>query len=178
MRILRRWAVLGLMLALSQTLYAQSRAVEIGMDGGFQYGFDTEVTALDLPIQRVRAGFPVGTRFALEPAFSFAHADLDGASTTALRIQLGGLYSLSSASLDAAYIRPFLGYGTNDFEVDGLVNEDVTTLELGGGIGTRTRIADRLALRFEGSLRGSFPSDDLQDDIILGLTVGVSFFTR
>jgi hypothetical protein len=178
MRVPGRWVILSLMLALSQTLYAQSRAVEIGMDGGFQYGFDTEATTLDLPIQRVRAAFPVGARFALEPAFSFSHADLDGASTTALRIQLGGLYPLSRASLDAAYIRPFLGYGTNDFEVDGLVNEDVTTVELGAGIGTRARIADQLALRFEGNVRGSFPSDDLEDDIVLGLTIGASFFTR
>jgi hypothetical protein len=174
----RCWSVIALASLFPAVLEAQSRAVEIGMDGGLQHGFDSEATTFDVPIQRLRAAFPAGDRFALEPAVSLAYADLNGASTTAFRLQLGGLYALSRARLDGAYIRPFVGFGINDIEVDGLINEDVTTLELGAGIGTRTRLADRLALRFEGSLRGSFPSDDLEDDIVLGVTAGLSFFTR
>jgi hypothetical protein len=171
-------SVLAVAFLFPALLNAQSRAVEIGLDGGLQYGFDSEATTFDVPIQRVRAAFPAGDRFALEPAFSFAYADVNGATTTAVRIQLGALYALTRARLEGAFVRPFFGFGINDIEVDGLVNEDVTTLELGAGIGTRTRIADRLALRFEGSLRGNFPSDDLENDIVLGLTVGLSFFTR
>jgi hypothetical protein len=178
MRVPRRWVMVAATLALPQTVDAQSGAVEVGLDGGLQYAFDTEVATFDLPIQRVRVAFPAGARLAIEPGFSFAYADLNGASSTALRLQLGVLYPLSRARPSGAFVRPFLGFGINDIEVDGLVNEDVTTLELGAGIGTRTRIADRLALRFEGSLRGNFPSDDLEDDIVLGLTAGGSFITR
>jgi hypothetical protein len=178
MPVSRCRSVLAVALLFPALLGAQSRAIEIGMDGGLQYGFDTETSTFDLPFQRLRAAFPAGGRFALEPAFSLAYADLNGATSTAVRIQLGGLYALSLARLEGAFVRPFLGFGINDIEVDGLVSEDITTVELGAGIGTRTRIADRLALRFEGSLRGSFPSDDLENDIVLGLTIGASFFSR
>jgi hypothetical protein len=171
-------SVIALALLFPALLQAQSRAVEIGMDGGLRYGFDSDATTFDLPIQRVRVAFPAGARFALEPAFSFAYADANGASSTAVRVELGGLYALSRTRLEGAFVRPFFGFGINDFEVDGFVSEDITTLELGAGIGTRTRIAERLMLRFEGSLRGSFLSDDLPDDIVLGLTIGASFFTR
>jgi hypothetical protein len=178
MPVSRYRSVLAVALLFPALLEAQSRDIEIGMDGGLQHGFDSETTTFDLPIQRVRAAFPAGSRFALEPAFSFAYADLNGASTTTMRIQLGGLYALSPTRLEGAFVRPFFSFGIDDFEVDGLVSEDVNTLELGAGIGTRTRIADRFMLRLEGSLRGSFPSDDLENDIVLGLTVGASFFLR
>jgi hypothetical protein len=173
-----RWAIVVAVLASSQRLVAQSRDLEVGLDGGLQYAFDSDIATFDVPIQRIRLAFPAGNRLALEPALSFAYADLDGSSSTALRVQLGGLYALSRASLEGAFLRPFVGLGITDIEIDGLVNEDVTTLEIGAGIGSRSGIGDRLMLRFEGNLRGSFPSDDLEDDIVLGATVGLSFFTK
>jgi hypothetical protein len=172
MRVPRRWASLAVMLALASTLHAQSQAVEIGLDGGLEYSFDAELLAIAVPFQRVRAAFPLEHRLAIEPSLSFTRFSSNGVSLAALAMRVGVLYDLEAAR-GTTFARPFAGIEY----ADASFTDSETVFDLGVGFGTRSRIADRLALRIEASLTGRFGAEGGTDGVI-GATVGLSFFTR
>jgi hypothetical protein len=151
---------------------AQQPKVEIGLDGGLEYAFDAELLTMALPFQRVRAAFPLEHRLAIEPALSFTRLSSNGESLAALVMRVGVLYDLEVEG-NTTYARPFAGieYAHASF------GESETVFDLGAGIGTRTHIADRLALRIEANLTGRFGAEGGTDGVI-GATVGLSFFTR
>ena len=157
---------------LPSMLVAQQNNVEIGLDGGLEYAFDADLLTIALPFQRVRAAFPLEHRLAIEPAISFTRLSSNGASLAALVMRVGVLYDLGDER-NTTFARPFFGIEY----ADASFGDSETVFDLGAGIGTRTRIADRLALRIEGSLTGRFGAEGGTDGVI-GATVGLSFFTR
>jgi hypothetical protein len=170
---LSRWrSVAALALLLPAMAEAQSRAVEIGLDGGLEYAFDADLLTIAAPFQRIRAAFPFDDRLAIEPSLSFTRLSSNGASLAALVLRVGVLYDLE-AERTATYARPFAGIEY----ADASFGDSETVFNLGAGVGTRSRIADRLALRIEASLTGRFGAEGGTDGVI-GATVGLSFFTR
>jgi hypothetical protein len=171
MRLPVQCAVLVAVCLLPSLLVAQQHDVEIGLDGGMSYSFDGELLTIAIPFQRVRAAFPLEHRLAFEPALSFTRLSSNGVSVASLMMGVGVLYDLDGTP-GASYARPFVG-----LEYADVFGGSETVFDLGAGIGTRTRIADRLALRFEGSITGRFGASGGTDGVI-GATVGLSFFTR
>jgi hypothetical protein len=172
MRGPRRWAILAVMLGLAPTLHAQSQSLEIGLDGGLQYSFDANLLTIAVPFQRVRAAFPLEHRLAIEPSLSFTRFSSEGESLVALALGVGVLYDLD-AERNTTYARPFAAIEY----ADASFGDSQTVFNLGAGIGTRSRLADRLALRIEANLTGRFGQEGGTDGVI-GATVGLSFFTR
>jgi hypothetical protein len=172
MRPPRRCTLLLVALSLPSILFAQQRSIELGLDGGLQYSFDAELLTLAVPFQRVRAAFPSGYRLALEPALSFTRLSSNGESLTVLAIQVGAVYDLA-ATRTSTYARPFAGFEY----ADASFSDGETVFDLGVGFGTRSRLADQLALRIEASLTGRFGESGGTDGVI-GATIGLSFFTR
>lgn len=172
MRLLRCSPLLLLPLLLPSVLSSQQRGVEIGLDGGVQYGFENELLVIALPFQRVRAAFPSGSRLAFEPGLSLTRISSGGSSLWALAFEVGALYDLA-ASRTSTYARPFAGIEY----ADASFSDSETVFDLGIGFGTRSRIADRLALRIEGNVTGRFGREGGADGM-LGATIGLSFFTR
>jgi hypothetical protein len=172
MRLPAQRAVLFAVCLLPSMLVAQQNDVEIGLDGGMTYSLDGELLTIAIPFQRVRAAFPMEHRLAIEPTFAFTRLSSNGVSLAALMMGAGLLYDLDNEP-GAAYARPFFGleYADPSF------GESETVFDLGAGIGTRTRLVDRLALRFEGSITGRFGAEG-GTDAVIGATVGLSFFTR
>jgi outer membrane protein with beta-barrel domain len=171
MRPLRRCTLLSAALLLPGLLSAQQRGIEIGLDGGLQYSTDADLLTISVPFQRVRAAFPSGVRLAVEPGLSFTRLSSNGESLTLLVFQVGALYDFPDTQ--NTYVRPFAGFEY----ADGSFSDSNTAFNLGAGVGTRSHIADRLALRIEANLTGRFGSGGGADALI-GATVGLSFFTR
>ena len=172
MRPLCRPALLLVAFSLPSVLFAQQRTIEIGLDGGVQYAFDADLLTIAVPFQRVRAAFPSGHRLAFEPALSFTRLSSGGASLAALVIQVGALYDLG-ATRTSTYARPFAGIEY----ADASFSDAETVFDLGIGFGTRSRVAEQLALRIEATLTGRFGQSGGADGV-LGATIGLSFFTR
>jgi hypothetical protein len=172
MRTLYRCALLLLPLLSPSTLTAQQRGIEIGLDGGAQYAFDEHLLAILIPFQRVRAAFPSGPRLAFEPALALARISSGGSSLLAVAFEVGALYDLA-ASRTSTYARPFAGIEYGDTSA----SDAETVFDLGIGFGTRSRLADRLALRIEANLTGRFGQSGGADGM-LGAAIGLSFFTR
>jgi outer membrane protein with beta-barrel domain len=165
-------SVIALALLFPASLQAQSRAVEIGMDGGLEYSFDANLLTIAVPFQRVRAAFPMEDRLALEPSLSFMRLSANGESFATLAMRVGVLYDLE-ATRGNTFARPFAGFEY----VDASFGDSDTAFNLGVGIGTRSSIADQLALRIEANLMGRFGAEGGTDGVV-GATVGLSFFTR
>jgi hypothetical protein len=120
----------------------------------------------------VRAAFPLEHRLAIEPALSFTRLSSNGESLAALVMRVGVLYDLEDEG-NTTYARPFVGIEY----ADASFGDSETVFDLGAGVGTRSRIAHRLALRIEASITGRFGAEGGADGVI-GTTVGLSFFTR
>lgn len=157
---------------LPSVLVAQQRGVEIGLDGGLEYSFDAELLTIAAPFQRIRAAFPSGHRLAIEPSLSFTRLSSNGEWLATLIMRVGALYDLEDQGR-STFARPFAGIEY----ADASFGESETVFDLGAGIGTRTFIADQLAVRIEANLTGRFGAEGGTDGVI-GATVGLSFFTR
>jgi hypothetical protein len=168
---LRRYGLLIIALLFPSPGAAQQRGVEIGLDSRVLYELDSRLLLISVPVGRARAAFPAGDRLAFEPAFSFARVSAGGASVTAMVFEVGAVYDFSSAH--TSYARPFVGYEYAD--ATSLLGESV--VDLGIGLGTRARIADRLAFRLEGTITGRFGVEGGADGLF-GVMAGISFFTR
>ena len=162
--------VLGALL-LPSIAAAQQRGIEIGLDSRIVYDLDSRLLLISVPLGRARAAFPSGDRLAFEPALSFARVSVDGESVTAIVLEVGAVYDFSAAH--TTYTRPFVAYEYAD--ATAFLGESV--VDLGIGIGTRTRIADRLAFRVEGTVTGRFGAEGGTDGLF-GVMAGISFYTR
>jgi hypothetical protein len=152
-------------------LSAQQRGIEIGLDSRALYELESRLLLIAVPVGRARAAFPSGDRLAFEPAFSFARVSADGGSVTAMVFEIGAVYDFTSAH--TTYTRPFVGYEYAD--ATSFLGESV--VDLGIGFGTRSRVADRLAVRIEGTITGRFGTRGNSDGLF-GVSAGLSFFTR
>jgi hypothetical protein len=172
MRLPAQCAVLLAVSLTTSPLVAQQAQVEIGLDGGLNYSFNLDLLAIAVPFQRVRAAFPMEHRLAIEPFLSFTRLSANGQSVASLEMGAGLLYDLE-AERGISFARPFFGLEY----IDPSFGESEAVFDLGAAVGTRTRIADRLALRIEGFLAGRLGMEGGTDGVI-GATVGLSFFTR
>ena len=172
MRLTARCAVLLAVCCFPSLLAGQRPKVEIGMDGGLTYAFDQNLLTISLPFQRIRAAFPLEHRLALEPSLSFTRLSAEGESLALLVLGLAALYDLETEG-NATYARPFAAIELTDPSF----GDSETIFDLGAGIGTRTPIADRLALRIEANLTGRFGAEGGADGVI-GALVGLSFYTK
>jgi hypothetical protein len=171
MDTLGRCALLFALFSLPSILSGQQRGVEIGLDAGIDYSVDSRLLSMSIPLQRVRAAFPSGDRLAFEPALSFSRLSARGESLTALVLQVGAVYDF--ADTHTTYTRPFVGFEY----ADASFSRGESVVDLGIGFGTRSRVADRLAVRSEGNVTGRFGAEGGTDGVF-GVTAGLSFFTR
>jgi hypothetical protein len=167
---LPRYVLLLAALSPPPIVAAQQRGVEIGLDAGVQYELDAELLSISVPLQRVRAAFPSGDRLAFEPALSFARLSTGGESLTALVFEVGALYDFGIDH--TRYARPFVGFEY----ADASFSSGESVVDLGIGLGTRSRVADRLVVRIEGTVTGRFGEGG--SDGKVGVAAGLSFFTR
>jgi hypothetical protein len=158
-------------LPLTSVVSAQQRGVEIGLDSRVLYELNSRLLLISVPLGRVRAAFPSGDRLAFEPALSFARLSVSGESVAAMVLEVGAVYDFGAAH--TTYTRPFVAYEYADASFS--LNQSV--VDLGIGFGTRSRIADRLAFRLEGTITGRFGAEGGTDGTY-GVSAGLSFFTR
>lgn len=152
------------------------RPIELGIDGGVQFDLEEpKTTVIGLPFQAMRVGFFLSDKISLEPSVAFNWIKTSGEdSFSTLGLDAGLLYHFSTdASASQLYVRPLAGIS----RVSG-GGESWNQFQVGGGLGVKLPMADRLKLRLEGNIRHGLESDDIPSGTALGLTVGFSFFTR
>lgn len=158
------------------TASAQSRGVELGIDGGFSYKVnDPTVFQIDIPISRFRVGFMVSDHVSVEPAIEFDMIKVEGEdAVTALGAQLGLLYHFSAdATTSQAFFHPFAGISWVDFGAG-----SASQFHAGGGLGVKLPVASQLAVRLEAGFQYAFESDDFDKATSIFALIGFSFRTR
>ena len=158
-------------------------SIEIGADAGATFGLgDQSSVDVILPAQRARIGFFLNndSRVSIEPAAQFNYHKTEGTSgVTNYLIEAGALYHFRPARLitDVAnraavsYVRPFVGFeGTS---IGGSSSND-NELFAGAGIGVKVPYRTNIAIRAEANIGYGFDNEAAR----LGLTLGLSFFTR
>jgi len=168
-------------IGLPSQLDAQSGSVEIGFDTGLSLTMpsDTDfldydnVTSINVPQQSIRVGFFVSDQLSVEPAVGFSWLDAGGESLTQLALAGRVLYHFSP---DPTRPRFYLGGGAGFTLID-VADDQETQFGVGGGLGVKLPIADRMAIRLEGSFSRYFETDQLPATSVIGVVVGFSFFT-
>jgi hypothetical protein len=157
-------------LALPASVAAQGRPVEFGIDAGGSFDVSgSNTVVVGLPVQDFRAGVFVSDVVSIEPRVAFNFIDQDGSNLTAIDAQLGPVFHFSpDRSRPQGYVRPFGGVS--------YITDAGAVVSLGGGLGVKLPVGERLAVRVEGSYAHGFDSYYSAD--ALGLTMGISFFTR
>lgn len=160
----------ALALSASAAVAQPSRPLELGIDAGVTVGLgDNSVTVVDIPAQAFRIGFPMNSNVSIEPKLGLTLITGEGDTFTSYRAEVGLLYHLNTLR-SGTYVRPFLGLtgfssGDTD-ETHGLI---------GGGVGIKVPLRDRIGSRFEANLAHSFGDGSFNQ---IGLLAGLSFFTR
>lgn len=147
---------------------------EFGIDAGVQFGLSGgSYTSLNLPAQRLRIGFFRTPNISIEPYGSLNYNKPNGGSSvTTVALGTGLLYHFSTnRAASQVYARPFaeLTY-VNAAKSD-------TQFGLGGGLGIKIPLRERISTRFEAALGYGFASDFKDAGATLNLTAGLSFFT-
>lgn len=176
----RKLLVTAALLAIaSTTAGAQaSQPIELGFDGQISFGLDDQGTAIQIPVQRVRAGFPLTPAMTFEPAFALMRVSNDGNSATSFALDASVLYHFSqNRAQNQLYLRPVLGINRASFESDLADNSD-TFVSLGVGFGVKIPLADRLATRLEAEFRHQLENEPFEAQSALNLNFGLSFFVR
>ena len=171
-------------IGLPSQLDAQSGSVEIGFDTGLTLTMPSDTdfldydnqTSIDVPQQSIRVGFFVSDQLSIEPAVGFSYIDDFlgfGESLTQLALEGRVLYHFSP---DPTRPRFYLGGGAGFTLID-VADDQETQFGVGGGLGVKLPIADRMAIRLEGSFSRYFETDQLPATSVIGVVVGFSFFT-
>jgi hypothetical protein len=157
-------------------LAAQSRPIELGIDGGLSYKTNSPTTLqLGLPVQNFRVGFAAGPTVSIEPNVVVNYIKVEGLDGVFhFGPELGVLIHFSTeTNRSRGYFRPFMGA---TFVSGG--GTSVNQFDLGGGVGVKVPITgSRLAARFEGGVRHGFKGDLPSATSIYAL-FGFSFFTK
>ena len=156
---------------------AQGRPIEIGFNSGIGVSFAGGSNAIEVavPVQTVRVGFFVADQISLEPAVGFTLVkpeDFD--ASYQLSAALSGLYHLSASNARAQpYVR-----AQGQFLLAGAGGESASQFGVGGGIGVKLPLVERLAARVEASIGYRFENDDFVGVTTVAGLFGFSFFTR
>jgi hypothetical protein len=182
-RLVRPLVTAALLAATAHAAEAQTapapRPIELGIDGSVTFQLEEpHVTSVLLPFQRFRVGFFTSENVSVEPSLALNYFHVSGASQTGLTADLGLLYHFPAAPSGARfYLRPFGGLSLNASSGEGS-DDTVTRFHLGGGLGVKIPLADRLRTRMEVNLEHGFKNDDVRSRNTLGLSAGFSFFTH
>ena|ERR1043166_8739757 len=157
-------------------LAAQSRPIELGIDGGLSYKTNSPtVLQLGLPVQSFRVGFAAGPNISIEPNVVVNYVKVEAEDGVFhFAPELGVLIHFSTeTNRSRGYFRPFVGA---TFLSGG--GSSANQFNLGGGVGVKVPVkGSRLATRFEGGIRHGFEGDFPSATSIYAL-FGFSFFTR
>jgi len=160
----------------------QSRGLEFGMDAGlFHYSYSSgngprpaSTTVLSFPVSSVRAAFPLSGSFELEPAATLVYQNGGGRTAVTFSGNVGLLMELGGDSkLSQWYVRPSVGLILASSS--GFSTSDRATI--GAGVGTRMRLTDRIAARYEARYQYVSKANNYSMNVV-GLLAGLSIFTR
>jgi opacity protein-like surface antigen len=115
----------------------------------------------------------VSDQLSIEPTVGFSWLDRGDVSITQLALTGRVLYHFSA---DPTEPRFYVGGGAG-FSLIDLADQQETQFGVGGGLGVKLPVADRMAIRIEGSFSRNFETDQLPAASVLGAVVGFSFFT-
>jgi hypothetical protein len=169
-------AVAAVLVLLAAPARAQGHPVELGIDAGGTLDLSgSNAVVVGLPVQDFRAGFYLSERVSIEPRVALNYLDGDGGDAiVAGTVQLGPvLHFTPDRGRAQAYVRPY--GGLNFIKVGG---ESDAQVALGGALGVKVPMGERLATRIEGSFTHGFDSSSSGGGNALGLTAGLSFYTR
>lgn len=171
----RLWSVVvAAGLSVTAASGAAAQGVELGVDLGLGYGFDSEVFDISAPTA-FRVGFPVGEAMTIEPRTTLSFASGNGATLMTLAVQGAIMYPFAGDRREGAYVAALPTIALLKFEEDFLgIDETATQFSLGGGVGVRIPQGERLGLRLEAQLVHNFDAEATE---LRGL-FGVSFWTR
>jgi hypothetical protein len=153
--------------------------LEFGIDAGATFGFgDINSVQLTIPASRFRVGFFLpNSRWSIEPATFLSWTKVEDADGVFVYdLEVGALYHLAPPSdlhasppLSVVYVRPFIG-------VTGASSggNDDSEFFAGAGLGVELPWRPNLAWRLEANTGYGFDNKAFR----LGLTAGLSFFTR
>jgi hypothetical protein len=166
---------LGIGLALTDSLAAQSKAVELGLDGALSV-YSGGGAQLGIPFQRFRVGFIASERVEIEPAIALNWLKpSEGNSVATINGGLGVLVHLAADAEKARpYLRPFVGF--NLLTGGG---ESLSQFEAGAGLGVKAPITSvaKFAFRLEAGYVHGFEGDFGASDRFQ-LLFGLSLFTK
>jgi hypothetical protein len=177
--------LVGLLATAASIASAQRRTsttpteLEFGIDAGATFGLgDVSSVQLTLPASRFRVGFFLpNSRWSIEPATFLSWTKVEDADGVFVYdLELGALYHLAPPSdllttppVSVVYVRPFVG-------VQGASSggDDDNEFFMGAGLGVELPWRQSLAWRLEANTGYGFDNKAFR----LGLTAGLSFFTR
>ena len=189
MRLSPVLAALALAAAPAAAQRGASLPIELGVDAGVSRDDRADVTSLEFPVSRVRAGFFLTPALSLEPTLGIMRVGDDEGSLTRSQGALGLLAHLTGVPTGRArtasfFVRPFVGFERTSLDLDennGLLDDPTTSATqglAGAGVGFKLPVGDRLAWRIEGVFTRFLETDDLSGGNAVGLNVGLSFHTR
>jgi hypothetical protein len=182
-----RMLIAAILILSPADLSAQSRAIELGIDGAISRewasteGDDPSSTALLLPATGFRIGFLSSNRvWSIEPSLGFVWRTFGGGDTRSLILDVGPLYHFSTdRTKPQLFVHPFVGLLSVNFDSDA-ADSDVSRTHgrVGLGAGVKIPIVDRLATRLEARYARTLASDNIVATNELAFRFGLSFFTR
>jgi len=127
---------------------------------------------MSIGVSTVRAGFYLSPHGELEPSFGLILINNGNSTVTQYGVGLDYLYNFNGKQT-----RPFLmGGGRVVSFNDGSASE--SQLGLGGGVGAKSRIGDRAAMRYSVELVRQFESDNFAARWDVAFSIGISVFTK
>jgi len=176
---MRSVCLLALLPSLSHVaaLAGQGRPIELGAGLGvfmFQSGGGTEAIQFQTGGGGVFLGFPVSERLAIEPAIG-----IDFTHVESVELLVAGL-SLSVPFYQQSYRR---GFFISPFATLSLINaaaagtgDSDLQLGVGGALGGKFPVGDRVAFRIEVPVGYAFESDYRANTFTIGMQCGVGVF--
>jgi hypothetical protein len=165
------------LLAVASTGAQAQNPIEVGIDAQIGFGLDDQGTSINIPAQKVRAGFMLTPAMTIEPSLGFVRLSNDGSSISGTAIDVSLLYHFSpSRAARQFYIRPVVGLQRSSFSDDDTdVSESNTDLNIGVAGGMKIPLMDRVGARFEAEFRNYMNDPSVS---ALNLNFGLSYFTR
>lgn len=162
-----------------------SRPIELGVDAALSHELDgaNHGTDLSIPISRVRAAFMVSDMVAIEPALSYQRSSASGSSFSTTTAGVGAVLRMTTDRMAMhPYLRPFVAF-SNVSSSEALAGGGTQSVSynqntVGLGVGESIPMTNRISTRAElvwGHVSGA---SQLYTGNMLGMNIGLSFFTK
>jgi hypothetical protein len=177
--LVRGIGAVGLLACLAPFAQAQ-KGFEIGGDASLTHyayshsvGPSTNTTSLAAPISNIRLAFPTEGAFEPEIAAGLLYSTTSGRSSSTFTGDVGLLMELSQELDGGWFVRPAIGW--QRILSTGTTSRSRATL--GGGIGARVGLTDRISTRIEA--RYTYLTESAGESAnAVGVLLGISVFTR